>query len=812
MIGRPAIHLAALVVVLIVCPTRAAEPIAWSGSGGYRLLVRVPPLDLAGRARDEMPAEIEIDFERRLSQLAPGRTVDVASLQVVRYDVQTGAAINDGRYAYATNSADRPFRWYDGSIPYEFPEVVDDVSRTAGELRRKPRVRGGYFFNAIGDWKQGRLTWVHTQEGDASSHYAIYFELLPNDDPPNRVPPRGWIGDGLARCDEHGGSSMGADHCRIDLDDWNGDGLIDMIAGEQYGHVFVWPNQGTKKKPAFPFNRFLFDDDGLPLDAGSASSPKVVDWNGDGAKDLLVGAEWNRILLFLNHGTNADRRLKYEGLLQADGEVLTLPIKPLVRGSEKIFKRDYYPVLETVDWDDDGDLDLLAGGYITGRIFFYENQGLGKDGLPTLALSGALQADGKPLNVGHWCAAPCLADFDNDGDLDLMSGNMPMNGLGGDGEPRAATLLRYYENTGTRASPDLRERTFPAADTFPRASLATPRAADWDDDGDLDLIVSAREDLYLFENQGGVANPSFAVSSPRLPSHWGSAGLPADQFLDWNGDGRLDIFVRAHYSIRLNSGRGNPWSWEEEVAILPPGKHISHPSGIGDDWFWPFLDDFDQDGKTDILFGDWHGNIWFHRNLSTDGDRKLDMDGRKLRLASGGLIKVGPIGKDLESDFNALQGARTTLTVADFDRDGQRDLIVGDTYGKVRYFRRASDGGNITFADPVLLGDLGIRLLVDATDWNGDGSEDVIAGAANGRVRVFLNTGKATPAQFGEGFDPGLPPIAQPRVLMSDLNGDGDEDLYLPSTQGSCFVERSFLRHGYATAKVIAIERKPEGR
>jgi len=250
---------------------------------------------------------------------------------------------SDGRYAYGLSDTERPFRWYDASIPYEFPEVVDDVSRTGGELRRKPKVRGGYFFNAIGEWKRGRLSWLHSQEGNTASFYAIYFDLLPRGARPSRVSPRGWIGDGLPRCDRRGSSTIGADHCRIDVDDWNGDGLVDIIAGEQYGHVFVWPNRGTKDKPAFPYCRFVFDVEGLPIDAGSASAPKIVDWNGDGAKDLLIGAEWNRILLFLNQGTNADRRLKYVGLLEADGKVLTLPIKPLQRGSEQIFKRDYYP-------------------------------------------------------------------------------------------------------------------------------------------------------------------------------------------------------------------------------------------------------------------------------------------------------------------------------------------------------------------------------------------------------------------------------------------------------------------------------------
>ena len=176
-------------------------------------------------------------------------------------------------------------------------------------------------------------------------------------------------------------------------------------------------------------------------------------------------------------------------------------------------------------------------------------------------------------------------------------------------------------------------------------------------------------------------------------------------------------------------------------------------------------------------------------------------------------ITVGPINKDPSKDFDALQGARTVLTVDDFDRDGHRDLIVGDTYGKIRYFRHTgvqqTETQEPTFEAAVEIGDLGIRGLVDATDWDQDGWPDVIASAANGRVRVFLNRGESQP-RFAEGFDPGLPPIVQPRVLTVDMNGNGDQDLFLPSTQGSCFVERSFLRHGYAKATLIAVERAHE--
>ncbi len=97
---------------------------------------------------------------------------------------------------------------------------------------------------------------------------------------------------------------------------------------------------------------------------------------------------------------------------------------------------------------------------------------------------------------------------------------------------------------------------------------------------------------------------------------------------------------------------------------------------------------------------------------------------------------------------------------------------------------------------------------MDVTDWDRDGDLDIVASAANGRVRVFLNNGSNGKVKFSEGIDPKLPLIEQPRVLMVDINRDGDKDLYLPSTQGSCFIERSFLESGYAEAQQLKFERR----
>lgn len=81
--------------------------------------------------------------------------------------------------------------------------------------------------------------------------------------------------------------------------------------------------------------------------------------------------------------------------------------------------------------------------------------------------------------------------------------------------------------------------------------------------------------------------------------------------------------------------------------------------------------------------------------------------------------------------------------------------------------------------------------------------------SGQGQVHVFCILRPVLERRFAEGFDPGLPPIIQPRVIVADINGDGDEDLFLPSTQGSCFVERSFLKSGYARAVLTATQQRP---
>ena len=191
--------------------------------------------------------------------------------------------------------------------------------------------------------------------------------------------------------------------------------------------------------------------------------------------------------------------------------------------------------------------------------------------------------------------------------------------------------------------------------------------------------------------------------------------------------------------------------------------------------------------------------------MGEDRQQQFDQQGLKLHTVDGAPIKVGPLGADTESNFQALQGARTTLVAGDYNGDELDDLIVGDTYGKIRYYQNVGPPESPQFAPPELIADLKTRLKVERADWNRDGRLDVLASVSSHKIYVLLNEGSQETVRFGDAVELPLK-VKGPTVMVTDLNRDGDEDLLINGTQGTSFAERSFIDHGYAPARVLDID------
>jgi len=202
---------------------------------------------------------------------------------------------------------------------------------------------------------------------------------------------------------------------------WDGDGRKDLLVGRADGLVTLFLNVGTDDAPHF--------DGGSPvqvgapeaksdLDVGARATPRTIDWDGDGRKDLVVGAYDGRLRLYLNEGTDDAPDFHTEQIIQAAGVDLVVPT---LRSSPDV-----------VDLTHDGRKDVLVGN-TEGQLLLYENTGTNE--LPDFSGHTEITADGAPLDLPSSARSrPFVCHWGSDGVPDVLIG-------AGDG------LVRFYSGT-----------------------------------------------------------------------------------------------------------------------------------------------------------------------------------------------------------------------------------------------------------------------------------------------------------------------------------------------------------------------------
>ena len=147
------------------------------------------------------------------------------------------------------------------------------------------------------------------------------------------------------------------------IDDWNGDGKKDLIVGQEaedldafIGGMRVYLNTGTNAEPVFG-DYSLITANGQTITL-TRSVPVILDLDNDGIKDLTTGAFDGNVHFYKNTGTNSAPSFGSS--------------EPLKLSSGAVIDDGCPPRVHFVDWEGDGDLDMLLCDY-DGNVHLYEN-------------------------------------------------------------------------------------------------------------------------------------------------------------------------------------------------------------------------------------------------------------------------------------------------------------------------------------------------------------------------------------------------------------------------------------------------------
>jgi hypothetical protein len=172
------------------------------------------------------------------------------------------------------------------------------------------------------------------------------------------------------------------------LADLDGNGTRDMLVGNSDGHVLAFRNAGTDSDPVWE-RKASWDPS---IDVGSLAAPAVIDLDGDGARDLVIGNASGDVIAMRNTGT------KHAPAWTRDA---AWDLGHLGAGA--------HPA--TADFNHDGHTDVIVG-LSTGKLAMFTGTG---DGAAPLTRATSWDVSGVGTNP-----APAAADLDGDGRPDLL--------------------------------------------------------------------------------------------------------------------------------------------------------------------------------------------------------------------------------------------------------------------------------------------------------------------------------------------------------------------------------------------------------
>ena len=496
-----------------------------------------------------------------------------------------------------------------------------------------------------------------------------------------------------------------------------------------------------------------------------------IDLDIDGKKDVVTfDRSGNKLRTFINNGTVDSVDLKYDPQYE----------------TKFPFLHDWVLL---VDYNCDGKEDIFSFSDIGVGIKIYQNTSSLSTGLQFTLVNDLLKSKFNPpsatLSTLYITPVdiPAFCDIDNDSDLDIIT------------FANSSTYIEYHQNQSMElygvcdslifevankcwgyAAENAMSNTFTLFDTC-AGNVGSPElpvlenelrtalhsggselCLDLDGDGDKEIVVGdiSYDNLTMLINGGTPTAGSFTAVDVTFPSNNASTTavdltvFPAAFYVDMDFDGIKDLIVSPNapnYSENANSvvfyknnGANNFPDFEFQKNNLLQDNMIEVGEGA-----YPVFFDYDNDGLKDLFVGNYGyysasaflPKIAQYKNVGTMTNPEFNL----ITLDYANLSSV------LSGTLNMIP------TFGDLDGDTDADMIVGGFDGKLHYFENtASIGATANFVLTVAnfknsnnrVIDVGDYAAPQIVDVDGDGKNDLVIGARNGKLAYYNHIGTGT--------------------------------------------------------------------
>jgi hypothetical protein len=618
--------------------------------------------------------------------------------------------------------------------------------------------------------------------------------------------------------------------------DLNDDGILDLFIFDRSGNVgLTFINEGTPGQADYRYDPSY-----------TKQFPELInnwvilrDFNEDGVMDLFTSAfqvyAQGGIIVFTGYYQNG--KIHFERV-NFDYSPNIIPIPTSGDNATQLYVSNVdYPAID--DMDCDGDMDILTFNSVGGYVELYTNtsleEGYGKDSLlfeltdncwggffETSIMSEVLLTDlpgdcayqlndNPVIEERHPGSTLLTFDADGDGDKDLLLGDITYN------------TLNLLTNGGDcdQAWITAQDASYPSTDVsvdvpvFPSSFLL-----DVNNDGAKDLIASANavngaenyNMMWWYENVNTDEAPEFEFRQKDFLVEemldFGTGAAPA--FFDYNADGLLDLVVGSDGYFEPFGERDSRLFLFENVGTQnAPAFKLVDDDYLGLSVFDTFYDfcpafgDMDNDGDEDLLVGEYTGGLFYAENLAGSGNS-----------ASFGAWQYSYFGIDI--------GQRSTPWIVDLDRDGLKDIIIGELNFNLNFFKNTGTPsepafepdvtiapnyqflGNINTSVPgVVLNGLGAPVVLDQ-----EGTHIMFVGIEAGNVRLYNGIEGNIQSDFNldDEYAGDVLVGRRARPAIADLDNDGRLEMIIGNERGGLQAYQTHL-----TSSSISPVREAEG-